>query len=310
MPDLVDIVPPAVLLRCADGGTDGALLLDALLRCTAANSRYWREVVQVWMSLRPRAGDVRRPDDADRALDDGHLTWCADQLLATTLPPCEADDHLVGRVLEEMAARRLARWPVAVLKPVPPEVEVRLQAVVRECANEATMDKHGDRMLHTLLKLVLPAAWVAALAGGTPYRALNAVHGARANTLVGKWVATPLAELAESVEYGSAAGSGLVVVAGLLAEVLDNVPATVAISSEALAATAPSLVVLADFSDTRTPDVMGVAWNGTLLVAPPVRPVATVVAWWASRLRDASLHTALVSPGQLPPGAKLKQWLA
>lgn len=306
---LLDAVPPKALVDIATRKCEAPQLMDALLTKQAVNKRYRREVVQVWASLASHT-EHEEPDKDVARLTDKHIAFLARDLASTDRPPVEADDEAIGRLICELGIRRLEAMPVVTAPEVAPEVAARLHEILVQCGRVASMDKHGDRMLHTLLKLNLPSHWLASMASEPPYEALNVVHGRAVNDMVNKWINIPIDQIVEHIDLDGTAPEALVVAGSLLAEVLDDMPSFPAINTELVAQTGPALFVFCHLGDLSTPDCYGyMTASKTLVVAPERAPVASVLTAWAATLATPELHTALTDPFKLPGESKLKEWL-
>lgn len=309
MDPLIAAIPPEVLLKMSQGlqrPSDARRLEDAILCNCSLNKAYRREVMQVW-AYHSRHGTAVKPTSDLERLSDSHLTWHAQSLTAVPAPP--HDDLSVGPVVAELALRRLETWPVKEAEEATDDVVARLETVLVECSKAATLDRNGDKILHGILKLHLPAALVASIANEPPYEHLNQVHGDRVNDLVNKWLETPFEELADHIDYNSDDPIGLAIAGGLIAEVFDDSPSLIAVNSEVLTRREPALVAFTGFGDEKTPDMLACAHNCTLYKAPHRRPIASVILEWAKRTRKSLLYKALTSPEELPPGSLPRRWL-
>lgn len=307
--ELLAVVPPKTLLDMAAKKWGAPQLMDAVLTKTAVNKRYRREAVQVWASLVSH-DDPLEPEDGLNRLTDRHVAYIARDLASTDRPPVEHDDQAIGRLLCELGIRRLEAMPVVVAPVASADAAARLHEILVQCGRIASMDKHGDRMLHTLLKLNLPAHWLASLASEPPYQALNTVYGPAVNEMVNKWIETPIDQAIDAVDLDGTDPDALVVAGSLLAEVLDEMPSFPAINTELVAKEGPALFVFCQLGDLSTPDCYGYMTAAqTLVVAPETRPVASVILAWAADLASRELHTALTEPTRLPGDSKLKEWL-
>lgn len=310
MDRLIAAVPPTSLIAAAEQRPSTATadrLLDAVIMNQAINKEYRREVMQVW-GHHYRNGVAVEPAPRSERLTDANLRWYAQALAGTSSAP--KDDLLIGPVVAEAGLRALGTWTRATLQPAPEAVEERLRTILCECSRAATLDKHGDAVLHTILKLHLPPSATASLADEPPYAEMNAAHGANVNDIVNKWLDTPFEQLHEAVDLSSDNPVGLAIAGGLLAEVFDSTPSHVAVNSEALSRSHPSLVALIGYGDHKTPDLLACSDGPRLLAAPPTRPIATVVLAFAARTPGSLLHLALTDPEQLPPGSLPRRWLS
>ena len=309
MDQLLEAIPPDLLVALEASGEGADRLLNAILHCSSSNKRYRREVVQVWAKNAGQSATCVKPGDS-RRLSDPELAWLRRELILSPRALIDANDADVGRLVVEMATRQIERWPVEVVAVASNDVEDRLRTVLLECSRAASMDKHGDRMLHGLLKLEIPAYWLGSFADEPPYEAVNTTHGRRANDLVQRWVTLPVDQLADQVDFATTAPHGLVVLGGLLAEVLDNVPSHVAVNTDVLQSSGATLLVFIGLGGDSTPDALGCKTaDHRLLIPPPTRPIASLVLAWAALLPDRALHTALTAPNDLPVGGKLREWL-
>ena len=263
--------------------------------------------MQVW-GHHYRNGVAVAPEPRAERLTDANLRWHAQALAGRSAAP--KDDRLIGPVIAEAGLRALAGWARATLRPATAAVEGRLRTILCECSRAATLDKHGDAVLHSILKLHLPPEAIASMADEPPYAEMNAAHGAGVNDIVNKWLDTPFEQLHEAVDLGSEDPVGLAIAGGLLAEVFDCTPAHIAVNSEVLSRQHPSLVALVGYGDHETPDMLVCSDGDRLLAASPTRPIATVIQAFAARTPNSLLHTALTDPAQLPPGSLPRRWLS
>lgn len=310
MDELIAAVPPKSLISAAEQSPSvatAARLLDAVIRSRAVNKEYRREVMQVW-AYHFRDGVASEPAPHTERLTDANLRWFAQALAGASAAP--RDDRQIGPVVAEGALRKLAEWKRATLRPATADVEDRLRTILCECSRAATLDKHGDAVLHSILKLHLPPAATASLASEPPYAEMNSTHGAGVNDIVNKWLETPFEQLHEAIDFGSDDPAGLAIAGGLLAEVFDATPAHVAVNSEALSRRHPSMVVIVGYGDHETPDLLACSDGDCLLVAPQVRPIATVVLAFAERTPSSLLYVALTDPELLPLGCLPRRWLS
>ena len=308
MDPLLEAIPPRRLIELAgqpSSRSTAEFIASQVLANKAVNKEYRREVMQVW-GHHHRHGRARKPEGVERLSDD-HLCWHAQQLTAVPGPP--TTDLSVGPVLAEIAARKLSAWPVATARPASEKVEARLRTILHECANAATLDKHGDLVLHGLLKLHISAASLAGIASEPPYEKLNEAHGMAVNDIVNKWLDVPMEQLSDHVKLDEADPHSLTLAGGLIAEIFDHTPSSVAVNSEVLSRKEPCLMAFAGFGDHTTPDLVGCAINQTIVVAPPVRPLASVLLAWAKATPKSLLGAALTDPVSLPPGSLPRKWL-
>ena len=262
--------------------------------------------MQVW-GYHFKNGLATKPDSDLERLSDAHLRWHAQSLSAVPAPP--HDDLSVGPVVAELALRKLEKWPLETVPTASEEVRQRLQTILVECSKAATLDRHGDKILHSILKLHLPAASVASIASEPPYEHLNKIHGEAVNDLVNKWLDTPFEELADHIDFESDDPVGLAIAGGLIAEVFDDSPALLAVNSEVLTRREAALVAFSGYGDDSTPDYLACAHNKTLFRAPIQHPIASIVLAWSARAPKSLLHTALTDPQSLPPGSLPRRWL-
>lgn len=300
-------LPPADLLAAAGEPPSlatAARLAKLILQNKSTNKSYRREVVQVWAYHFKEGGAC---EGHGERLSNSNLRWFAQRLTSVAKPPI--DDLSVGPVLAELAAREIETWPVATARVASRASEDRLRRILQECAAAATLDKHGDLILHGLLKLRLTAAAVASLASEPPYEQLNLLHDMGVNDIVNRWLDTPMESLADMIEYDSDNPEGLTLAGGLIAEVFDHSESDVSVNSEILSKQKARLFAFTGLGNHTTPDVIGVAHNKTLIVAPQSRPIASVVLAWARLTPESLLARALLNPLTLPPGSLPRKWL-
>lgn len=307
---LVAAFPPRRLIAAAEApsASGAAGVAEAMLLYPTTNKRYRREMAQVW-ALAISTGQWSEPGEHLERLDGAHMAWAARELVGSAKPPIADHDPVIGAVLVELATRKIVEWPTAMLYPATPEVEGRLRVLLQRCAEAAQMQKNGDDMLHTLLRLKLRPRSLAAMVIEAPYEAINAAYGRSANDVVGDLLKTPPDGLADLIDYSSMAPEGAAIAGGLLCEMFDGTPSSLAINHEVLYRRVPTITAFASFGGVCIPDTLAVCDGPLLLMAPATRPLATVIAEWARRTPGSNVYLALTEPILLPPGSLARRWL-
>lgn len=301
---LEDVLPATRLLKIYDGPKTPAtkqIVEDAVMNFTTPNKQYRREALQVWATH--ISGPVEPYEDAsNHRLSNEHIAYAA-----SIIREGGNIDGAIGDVLNELGTRKVLALKWERLPDPPDDVAERLTNLVQHCATDCTYEKFGDKYLWNLLRFVVPAPHAAALCDETPYKAVAAVHGDRTNELVQGWIRTLPQDLPSRIDYKADTPDGLVVIAGVLQEHLDNTEMHVAVNGAELYNDAdPTLVGLSGLVDV--PDTVGCRVGGTLYTAAKNHAYASVILKWAQATKRSEVVFALTDPGSLPPTSTLKQY--
>ena len=284
---------------------------DAILCGIGRNPEYRFEMVQVWSMcyLATERGDAEvNFEDLPATLSDAELANVARRVY-------DGDRRTVvmGSILAELGFRRVAsRYRTGVVAAATAAENERLVAIVEGCAVHCPFDKTGDTHLHTLVRLLLPAAEEAAVGEQTPFDAMDRSYDKQTSiNLVRPLFEQMPAKRVESLVYSAGARAcDLVLVCGVVGEHIDNATMTVEVNGRLLTQPAEKTGMFAFRSFGSLADGYGIYVGDELLYADAEYPVCSVVKAWAKNTAGAdSLFVALTDPAALASSSKFKQML-
>lgn len=304
MADLLDVVAAGRLLKMADAVSEShrTFLERALLNYNSVNKQYRREIAQVWACNMDLSRAVEWRTEGTERLTDEQIAGAARDIKAA----CEID-KAIGVALCELGTRKVLEMRMEQLPPPDPSISLRFKELFQVLATNTSFDKFGDQYLWNLLRFELPAPLEASLSVETPYAAINSVHGEHVNDLVQGWVRTLPQDLPARVDYTSLSPQGLVCIAGILQEHLDDVALPVYVNG-AIARPHNTVVFGGTQGLCDIPDTCGCVINNVYYTASETDGYVSVVLKLASLMECRDLYWAIVDPVRLPPVSPLKQY--
>jgi hypothetical protein len=304
MTDLLDIVSAERLLKMVDSTSfsNCSFLELSLLNHNSINKQYRREIAQVWACNKNLAHAAEWRTDGTERLSNEQIAGAAKDIKTGV-----EIDKAIGVVLCELGTRKIEKMRIEQLPAPDLQVSARFKELFQVLATNTSFDKFGDQYLWNLLRFELPAPLEASLSIETPYEAINSVHGDHVNDLVQGWVRTLPQDLPARVDFTSMAPQGLVCIAGILQEHLDDTALPVYVNG-AIARPHTSVVFGGTQGLCDIPDTCGCIFDNVYYVASETDGYVSVVLKLASLMECRDLFWAIVDPIRLPPVSPLKQY--
>jgi hypothetical protein len=217
-------------------------------------------------------------------------------------------EMLCGKVVSELVAREIDKLPTEIIKTATAEEEANLVLILLQCGKNCTFDRTNDRMLHTLIRLMLPAHRDARLfEHETPFKQISELHGFDANKLVRPLINADPASLAPRIVMDETASpTDYATAMGLLLETCDGVALATLINKDITRAIGDKIggACILNGLGTNVGDVYGVLTaDGRLFIQPKQRPVASCVLQWAIEMGLDDLLCGIREPLSLNPSS-------
>lgn len=304
MPDLLDVIPAKQLLNMSKSKCEdfAAILSNAMLEHNSINKQYRREIAQVWAFNMDTTDHAEWRTDETSRLTDLQIAGAAKDIIVS----CDID-RAIGAVLCEFGTRRVEKMEFVELPNPDDEVVTRFKTLFQLLATDCSFDKFGDRYLWNLLRFEVAAPLEASLSLETPYAAINVTHGERVNDLVQGWIRTLPQDLPGRIDWSSQCPQGLVCIAGVFQEHLDDTALPVYVNGE-VARKFDNVVLGGTQGMCDIPDTCGCIHNKIYYVASKSNGYISVFLKAASLMETKDLYWALVDPMRLPPSCPLKQY--